>query len=146
VHAFDVAAEVDAPLNVGNVQGGQRRLITITGGTVSGPRLEGRVLPGGIDYQIIRPDLLADIHARYVIETTAGVRVYVENTGVRHGPPELIKKLIAGEPVDPKHIYFRTIPRFETEAPDLQWMTRALFVCAGARAPRGVTLRFYEVT
>lgn len=146
VHVFDVEADVAGPVDVGEFGYGQRRLVPVLGGIVSGPRLTGQVLPGGVDYQVIRPDKLAEIHARYVIETSAGARIYVENTGIRHGPPELIAKLIAGEPVDPAKIYFRAIPRFETASPDHAWMMRALFVAAGARAPRGVSLRFYEVT
>ncbi|MFM2422919.1 MAG: hypothetical protein RL291_1449 [Pseudomonadota bacterium] len=146
VHAFDVEADVDPPIDVGQVGTGQRRMIPITGGRVSGPKLNGTVLPGGIDYQLIRPDLTAEIHARYVIETSAGAKIYVENTGLRHGPPDVIQKLIRGEPVDPALIYFRTSPRFETASADHAWMMKSLFVCSGARAPRGVYLRFYEVT
>jgi hypothetical protein len=146
VHAFDVEADVASPLDVGNVGPGQRRMVPILGGRVTGPKLEGRVLEGGIDYQLIRPDLTAEIHARYIIETTGGARVYVENTGLRTGPPEVISKLIRGEAVDPALVYFRAAPRFETAEPSLKWLMNALFISAGARAPKGVSLRFYEVT
>jgi len=54
-----------------------------------------------------------------VIETREGARVYVENTGIRHGPPEAMARLRRGEPVDPALNYFRTVPRFETSEPAL---------------------------
>lgn len=145
IHAFDVEATVDPPVEVGTGVLGQRRLIAVPSGTVSGPRLSGRVLPGGADFQLIRPDGVADIHARYVIETAGGARVYVENSGLRHGPPEAMARLIRGEPVDPALIYFRTAPRFETAAPELAWLTRALFLGIGARFPDSVRISFYEV-
>jgi Protein of unknown function (DUF3237) len=152
IHAFDVEAIVAAPQEIGETPLGARRLIPILEGTVRGPRLSGRLLPGGVDYQIIRPDGLADIHARYVIETSdtngtnGGARVYVENTGIRHGPSEAMARLRRGEPVDPSVIYFRAIPRFETADPALAWMMRSLFVCSGARFPDRVVLRMFEVT
>lgn len=146
IHVFSVEAGVAAPIEVGDTPLGARRLIPILGGRVFGPRLSGRLLEGGVDYQTIRADGLADIHARYVIETDTGARVYVENTGIRHGPPEAMARLRRGEPVDPATIYFRTVPRFETAAAELDWLQRAIFVCAGARFPDRVELRIFEVT
>jgi Protein of unknown function (DUF3237) len=146
IHAFDIVARVDAPIEFGDTPAGARRMILITEGFVVGPKLSGKLLPGGVDYQMIRPDGLADIHARYGIETTAGSRVYVENTGIRHGPPEAMARLRRGEPVDPSVIYFRATPRFETADPALAWMMRSIFICSGARFPDRVELRMYQVT
>jgi hypothetical protein len=146
VHVFDIEALVAPPVEVGDTPLGARRTIPILGGRVSGPRLSGRLLEGGVDYQLIRADGLAEIHARYIIETEQGARVYVENTGIRHGPPEAMARLRRGEPVDPALIYFRTVPRFETAAADLNWLQRAIFICTGARFPDRVALRFFEVT
>ncbi|MBL8568002.1 MAG: DUF3237 domain-containing protein [Phreatobacter sp.] len=142
---FSIAADVAPAIEVGATPLGERRLIPILGGRVSGPRLTGKILPGGTDYQSIRDEGLADIHARYVIETETGSRVYVENSGIRRGPSELIARLKRGEPVDPALIYFRTVPRFETGDPDLAWLMRSIFVCAGARLPDQVLLDIYEV-
>lgn len=144
-HVFSVEASVAAPIEVGDTLLGARRMIPILGGRVFGPNLSGRLLEGGVDYQLIRADGLAEIHARYIIETDAGARVYVENTGIRHGPPDAMARLRRGEPVDPALIYFRTVPRFETAAPELSWLQRSIFVCAGARFPDRVDLRIFEV-
>lgn len=146
VHAFDVQATVAAPIEVGDTAFGARRIVPILSGSVSGPRLSGKLLEGGVDYQLIRADGLAEIHARYIIETDRGARVYVENTGIRHGPPEAMARLRRGEPVDPALIYFRTVPRFETAAAELGWLQRSIFICAGARFPERVELRVFEIT
>lgn len=144
-HVFDASIVVAAPVEVGETGIGQRRVIAIEGGEVSGPRVSGRVLPGGADYQVIRPGGLTELHARYVIETESGALVYVENTGIRFGPAEALDRIRRGLPVDPALIYFRSAPRFETAAPDLAWMTTNLFVASGARRPDRVELSVFRV-
>ncbi len=146
VHVADLAATVTAPIDLGVSPVGRRRVIPINGGTVIGPQLNGRVLPSGNDYQLIRSDNVLELHARYIIETDDKAMIYVENTGMRDGPAELLARQAAGELVDPALIYFRTVPRFETAHPDYQWLMRRIFVCSGARAPDGVFIRFYQVT
>ena len=118
----------------------------IPGGTVRGPRLNGRMLPGGADFQIWRSDGCTEIHARYVIESDTGELIYVENTGLRHGPPEAMDRLARGLPVDPAVIYFRTVAKLETSAPEFAWLTRGIFLCSGARFPDRVVVRYFEVT
>jgi hypothetical protein len=145
VHVFDLAVEVAAPLAIGETGGGLRRIVDIRGGTVSGPRLSGRIRPGGADFQVIRASGVAELHARYVIEAADGALVYVENTGIRSGPAEALVRLNRGEPVDPAHIYFRSTPRFETAAPALRWLTEHVFLATGARRPDTVELRVFLV-
>lgn len=106
---------------------------------------QGRVLPGGADFQMLVGDRAARLEARYVIETEAGDRIYVENLALRSGSPEDIAKLACGEPVDPARIYFRCVPRFETASPTLAWMMERLFVGTGARRPDRVELRVFEL-
>ena len=144
-HVFDARIDVAVPVEVGVTAAGARRVIAITGGTVSGPGLSGRVVPGGADYQTIAGDGLTRLQARYVIETDGGALVYVENTGLRFGPPEALERLRRAEPVDPALIYFRTAPRFETAAPHLAWLQTSLFLATGARAPAHVALSVYRV-
>jgi hypothetical protein len=144
---FEVRAEVADPIVVGELPTGQtRRIIDILGGTVEGPGLSGRVLRGGADWQLIRrSDGFTDIDARYAIETEDGDIVYVTNVGIRHAPPEVMRRLNAGEVVDQSEIYFRAIPKFETAAPGLEWLMRSVFVSTGERYPNGVIIRFWRV-
>ena len=145
VFAFELRAEVAPPLVVGDVPAGTRRIVQITGGSFEGPGFKGRVLPGGADWQIIHADGFTELDTRYTIETDTGKTVYVQNAGIRHASPEIMKQLLAGQPVNPALVYFRTVPTFETSAPELQWLTRAVFIGVGQRNPSDVLIRFWRV-
>ncbi|HEX6840306.1 MAG TPA: DUF3237 domain-containing protein [Stellaceae bacterium] len=143
--AFALSVTVAPALELGTTHLGRRRVIAITGGTVAGPRLNGVVLPGGADWQIIRPDGAAELEARYTLQADDGALIGVINRGLRHGPDAVMKKLIAGEPVDPATYYFRCSPIFETAAPAYQWLTRTVFVASGARHPDRVVIDVFAV-
>jgi Protein of unknown function (DUF3237) len=141
----EVEAEVAAPLVIGSGPAGERRIVPILGGRVAGPRLEGEILPGGADYQLIRPDGVAEIEARYTLRLTDGALVYVVNRGLRHAGPEDMARLLRGEPVPPERVYFRTAPAFETASPAHAWLQRSLFLGVGERRPAAVRVRIYAV-
>jgi hypothetical protein len=145
VFEFEVRAELGTPIEVGEVPRGRRRIIPIVGGTFSGPRLKGRVLNQGADWQMVRADGFTEIDTRYLLETDTKHLIYVQNAGIRHAAPDVLAKLAAGEVVDPKLVYFRTVPTFETSAADLQWLTRSVFVATGERYPANVVIRFWRV-
>jgi hypothetical protein len=134
-----------APQELGDTPQGRRRIIGITGGRFSGERLSGRVLPGGADWQVIRADGVADLDARYTLETSDGALIYVTNRGYRHGPPEIIRRLASGENLDPNLYYMRTTPRFETGDSRYAWMNGIVCVATGARRPSAVELEVFEV-
>ena len=143
--AFEIEVEVGAPLDFGNTQSGHRRVVPIQGGRVSGPRLQGRVLQGGADWQILRPDGAADLDARYTIQTNEGALIYVVNRGVRHGPPDVLARMNRGERVEPGSYYFRSVAMFETSAAECDWLTRAILLGVGERYPDKVAIKFWEV-
>jgi hypothetical protein len=145
VFAFELRAQVGAPVEVGEVAHGRRRIVPILGGTVKGPSLDAKVVPGGADWQLIQPDGFSELDTRYTLETANGEIVYVQNAGMRHAAPDVMRKLLAGEIVDPKLVYFRTVPKFETSAPSLQWLPRSVFVGIGERFPNEVVVRFYRL-
>jgi len=134
-----------APQELGDTPLGRRRIIGITGGRFSGERLSGRVLPGGADWQVIRSDGVADLDARYTLETSDGALIYVRNHGYRHGPAEVLHKLSKGEEVDPSLYYMRTTPRFETGDARYAWLNRIVCVATGARRPAAVELEVFEL-
>ena len=142
---FTIEAKLDAMMSAGRTPYGERRFVGISGGTVRGPRLQGRILPGGADWQIVRTDGAADIQARYIIEAAGGAQVVVDSRGLRHGPPEVLAALARGEKVDPALYYFRTAMRFETADPALDWLNRILAVARGERQARSVRLDVLEV-
>jgi hypothetical protein len=141
----DLSVQVAPPIEVGATVHGTRRLIPIVGGNVQGDGWTARVLPGGADFQLIVTNQLAELDARYVLETDAGDAIYVQNHAVRTAPPEVMAKLIKGEPVNPESVYFRCTPRFETASPALAWISERLFIGTGARHPDRVVMRFFEV-
>jgi hypothetical protein len=138
--------EVDPPMLIGTAPYGQRRIIPIIGGTFAGPRLSGRILPGGADWQVIRADGIAELEARYTLETEDGALIYVLNRGIRCGSKEVMDRLAGGDRVHPSEYYFRTSPLFETGAPKYQWLHRLVAVAAGERLPGEVLITVYEVT
>ncbi len=144
--AFELRATVGDPVVIGQVPHGLRRIVAITGGTVRGPMMSGVVVPNsGADWQMIQPDGFSELDTRYTLRSDKGELVYVQNAGIRHASPDVMKRLNAGEVVDPKLVYFRTVPKFETTAPGLQWLTRSVFVGVGERSPNEVIVRFYRL-
>ena len=141
----DLSVEVAKPIEVGQTVHGKRRLIPILGGMVRGNGWTARVLPGGADFQLIVTDQMAELDARYALETDAGDVIYVENHAIRTASPEVMAKLVKGEVVNPESVYFRCTPRFETAAPALSWISERLFIGTGARHPDRVVMRFFEV-
>jgi hypothetical protein len=125
---------------------GVRRLIPILGGTVQGQGWSARVLPGGADFQLLVNDRLAELDARYVLETDAGELIYVTNRAIRVAAPEVMARLVQGEVVDPQLVYFRCVPSFETASTSLAWISERVFIGTGVRHPDRVALQTFEVT
>jgi hypothetical protein len=142
---FRVHCEVADILDLGAAPFGHRRVVNLLGGTVSGRKLSGRILPGGTDWQIMAADGALDVHARYTVESDAGALVQVDSRGMRHGAPEVLARLARGEDVDPALYYFRTVMRFETAHRSALWLNRILAIAKGAREKNAVKLDVYEV-
>lgn len=135
---------VASPQEVGATQNGQRRVIPIIGGTVSGSDWSGTVLAGGADFQRIVTPRLAELDARYVLQID-GELIYVQNRAIRVADPAVTQKLIRGEKVDPALVYFRCTPVLETASERFAWVNERIFVGVGERKPNSVHLTFYVV-
>lgn len=143
---FSIEIKVDNPIVVGQDDiVGRRQLIPIISGEVSGKDFNGKVLPGGIDSQIIRPDGKCELSARYAIQLDDGTSIYIENNGIRTVPVEYVEDVKNGKFVDPSVYYFRTVPTFETYNPKYKWLMDYIFVCYATRLPENVLLKFYKV-
>ena len=141
----ELSVAVGDPIDVGPTPEGHRRVIPITGGTVSGPTLNGRVLPGGADYQLLHTPILTELDARYVLETGDGDRIFVHNSALRHGSAQDIERLNRGEAVDAASIYFRCWPRLTAAAPEWDWLNTRLAVGTGERHPDRVVIRVFLI-
>src|SRR6267378_7315892 len=94
--AFAIKARVGPIQDLGQTARGHRRIIDILGGEVHGPRLTGEILPGGADWQIVRPDGTIEVVARYTIRAASGALVYVQNEGLRVASPEILARMSGG--------------------------------------------------
>ena len=144
-YVFTITAHIGGVTSAGDIGHGVHRIIPITGGEVRGDGVNGKLCGFGADFQIIRPNELIELEAKYAFETDDGAVVYVENKGIRFGPFELLQQLKRGEPVDPKLIYFRTVPKFETGAEKYRWLMENLFIGSAARHADRVVVDVHQV-
>jgi hypothetical protein len=143
---YRLAATVAKPLDVGDIARGHRRIVALTGGTFTGPEINGTLLPGSsADWQIVLADGTALGDIRYTLQTDAGDLLYVQSRGVRHGSAEVLARLGRGEEVDASEYTFRTSTEIETAAPDLDWLNKGIFISVGARQASGVVYETYLV-
>jgi hypothetical protein len=130
---------------LGTVPHGVRTIVPVTGGDFAGPRLRGKVLPGGGDWLLLRPDGVLELDLRITLETDDHALIYMTFQGLRHGPPDVIAALGRGELVDPARYYFRTVPRFETSAEKYAFLNRIITVGVGEARPDGAIHRIDEI-
>ena len=140
-----VICEVGALVTLGLGPHGERRYVPLGGGTVRGPELNGRLVEGGVDWQINRADGVLDIAAHYVIKADDGALIEVRSEGLRHGPPEVMARLARGEAVPASAYYFRTVVRLPTGAPQWLHLNKLLALAVGQREASAVKLDFYRL-
>lgn len=144
-HVFTLHARIGAIGMGGPGPLGVRQHIPITGGEVSGPALQGRILPGGSDWALVRADGASFIDARYTIEAQDGTLIYVQSRGLRVSSPEVLAQMRAGQAVDPAAVYFRGSPSFEAPEGPHAWLNLRLFVATIERQADGVSLQVFQV-
>lgn len=115
-HAFDIRAEIGPAINGGQCPHGVRVTIPITGGTVTG-MVNGKVIPGGADYQLVNPDQQrSELQAIYTIMTNDSVAIHVCNEGINRFAKD--------------DSYFMTSPKFECDINSpYNWLNNRIFVC-----------------
>lgn len=140
-----IAAEVGEIRTMGGGPLGERRVVAITGGRFDGPQLQGEIVPGGADWQIVRADGVLDIDARYAMRAESGAMIRVVSQGYRHGSTEVLAALGRGEDVPKEKYFFRTVMRFETGAKELDWLNRTIAVATAERKARQVLLEAWRL-
>lgn len=140
-----IVCDVGTLVSLGQAPLGERRYVPLLGGTVSGPGLQGHIREGGIDWQIARADGVLEIDAHYVVEASDGALIEIRSQGVRHGPPEVMARLAAGEDVPPQDYYFRTVVRFTTGAEAWRHLNGLLAIASGRREAQRVLLDLYAL-
>ena len=115
------------PQKLGTVPHGVRCIVPVTGGDFEGPRLRGKVLPGGSDWLLLRPDGVLELDLRITLETDDHALIYMTFQGLRHGG------------------YFRTLPRFETSTEAYAFLNRIVCVGVGEARAGGAVHRIDEI-
>lgn len=143
---YRLEATLGDPLDLGDVAQGHRRIVPLTGGTFTGPELNGTLLPDvSADWQIVLPDGTALGDIRYTLRTDDGALLYVQSRGVRHGSPEVLARLGRGDDVDASEYTFRTSTQIETAAADLDWLNKGVFIGVAGRQAERVIYETYLV-
>jgi hypothetical protein len=143
---FQASVSLQGPVVVGQTPTGVQRVVPIAGGTFEGSQIRGTVCPGGADWQFTRSDGVVVLDARYLLRTDDGVLIEVRNRGLRHGPEEVLRRIAAGDDVDPGLYYFRAAPVFSAPTGKYDWLNRSLFVCTGNRRANAVEIAVYRIT
>ena len=143
---YRLEATLGEPVDLGDTGHGRRRIVPLTGGTFTGPTINGELLPGAsADWQRLLPDGTAIGDIRYTLRTEGGDVLYVQSRSVRHGSAEVLARLARGEDVDASEYTFRTSTQVETAAAELDWLNKGVFVSVGGRQPSGVVYETYLV-
>ena len=142
---MEIRLEAGPPVSGGATSQGERRFVVVTGGRFEGPRLNGEVVHGGSDAIWVEPNGRFKLDVRLILKTDDGAAIYMQYRGIRNGPPAVLRRLAAGEAVDPSEYYFRTIVMFETGDPRYEWLNDLLAVGIGNRLPSGPIYRVFAV-
>lgn len=145
-YAFTIRADIGVALTGGASRNGERLHIEITGGSVEGPRLDGRLAAGGSDWPLLRPDGTSRINACYTIVASDGTPILVRNKGIRVSSAQVLARLRADEAVDPSEFYFRSTPVFEAPDGPHAWLNDSVFVASLCRSGKEVVVDVYRVT
>jgi hypothetical protein len=143
--AFGIRAQVGVALRAGEGRIGERTHVPIVGGTVDGPRLQGRIVPGGSDWILSRRDGASIIDAHYTIVADDGTPIYVHNRGLRVSSAEVLERLRRGDAVAPHELYFRSTPVFDAPDGPHAWLSDHVFVARLARAGADVRVDVFQV-
>ena len=101
---------------VGDTPEGRRQSVPVMEGSFTGPGISGRVLAGGADEQLVRPDGAVTIDARFVLATDDHVKIAVHNLG------------IVVPPRPGQTPYAWSTQSFEAPAGRYGWLNNAVFV------------------
>jgi hypothetical protein len=146
-HAFSIAIELAGAHWVKPTSRGEvRAAVYPASGVISGPRLNGRVIPmSGGDYPLVRPNGVIDFDARYMLEADDGAIIYLQNRGYRWGSEEAMAKMSRNEPVEQHEYYMRTSPKFDAPAGPHEWLTRHVFVGVAEKTPGANCIHYFVV-
>lgn len=143
---FTLDVDLGPMQDIGEGPNGYRRIIPITGGRFEG-RISGDILPGGADWNLVRPDGTVHLWARYTLRADDGALIMITNEGFQPGDPETMDLILSGKPFDVSKWYARTRPVFETAAAQHKWINSRVFIgdLLAPKGPGSVKIEIHEV-
>lgn len=138
-------AELQPPQDVGDTPLGPRHIFYVSGGSFSGPRVKGQVLPGGGDWVLVRKDGVSQLDVRITLRSDDGCMIFVNYRGLVDIPSDIRARIAKGEDVPADRYYFRITPVFETGCQKLAWINRLIAVGVGKKSSTGVTYDIFAV-
>ncbi len=142
---FTVRVGVSVLHDIGETPLGLRHIDMLGAGSFDGPRLKGKVLPGGMDQKMFRADGAMNPNVRLVLQTDDDAMIYMHYTGIRWGTPEVMRRIADGKDVDPSEYYLRNTPYFETASEKYDWLNRIVAVGVGRRMPDHAAYDVFEI-
>jgi hypothetical protein len=145
--AFTMRAMLRPPVDYGTGPFGHRQFFEVTGGSVTGERLNGQVLTGGGDWITVGGDGFGRLDVRAGIQADDGTNILVSYGGLLELNNAVGAAMAAGAATDFGDQYFRSTPRFEVGDERYAWLTQAVWVGEGRVVEGlGVEYRIHEVT
>jgi hypothetical protein len=147
-HAFTIAIDLSQPYWVRPTSRGETRAaVFAAAGKVTGPRLNGRVIPmSGGDFPLARPNGVIDFDARYLLEADDGAIIYLENRGYRWARSDGAAERISRNQDTPfDEYYMRVTPRFDAPSGPHEWLSRHVFVGVAEKLPGANRIHYFVV-
>jgi Protein of unknown function (DUF3237) len=145
-HLFTLTMKLLPTLELGDTPAGKRRVFTVASGRFFGDRLRGEVLPqAGSDLLLVRTDGSSQQDVRLILRADDGALILMTYRGVRQASSEVNERIARGEAVPASEYYLRTVPFFETSAPQYAWLNHIVSVAVGEREQDGVKYEVFEL-
>ena len=145
-HLFDISIELHPIQLLGKTPAGERRIIPVSGGSFTGDRLKGEILPhAGSDLLLTRSDGSYQQDVRLGLRTDDEALILMTYRGIRHSSPEVAARIAAGKLVSSSEYYLRISPFFETAAPSYAWLNKIVAIGVGERTANGALYTVFEI-
>ena len=143
-HAFTISIELSKPYWIKPpARGDSRAAIYAASGTVSGPRLNGRVIPmSGGDFPLSRPNGVIDFDARYLLEADDGAVIYLENRGYRWARSDAAAERIGRNEDAAFEEYYIGV---DAPAGPHEWLSQHVFVGVAEKLPGANRIHYFVV-
>jgi Protein of unknown function (DUF3237) len=146
-HLITMSLTVDfaGMVSIGQTTAGLRRIAPVTGGTFTGERLSGTVLPGGNDWVINREDGVMVIDVRLTLKTDDGALIYLTYQGRLLAGTEAMSRFRKGVILEPHEYSLVINAKFECGDSRYLWLNNVISVGTGEQTTAGPIYSIYEI-